>query len=118
MLGLSFSLLRLCAFAVTSFVFAAAAQAKAPEWSYSYEKDGFSLTISSSPCYENNEKANMSMRIYGSKMGASISADASCDCGEAIVIDEGEPITPQSFARLVSEALSAQISSYSCKAIE
>ncbi len=98
--------------------FGSSAMAKAPEWSYSYEKDGFSLTISSSPCYENNEMANMSMRLYGSKMGASISADASCDCGEAIIIDQGEPITPQSFARLVSEALSTQISSYSCKAVE
>lgn len=102
----------------TGLLLAVSAQAKAPEWSYSYEKDGFSLTISSSPCYENDEMANMSMRLYGTKMGASISADASCDCGEAIIIDEGEPITPQSFARLVSDALSTQISSYSCKAIE
>lgn len=92
--------------------------AKAPEWSYSYEIDGFTLSISSSPCYDNNEKATMSMRLYGTKKGATISADASCDCGEAIVIDHGEPITPASFAQLVSDAVSTRIKSYACKAIE
>lgn len=100
------------------FAFATSAVAKAPEWSYSYENDGFTLSISSSPCYDNPEKATMSMRLYGAKEGASISADASCDCGEAIIIDNGKPITPASFAQLVSDAVSTQIKSYSCKAIE
>lgn len=99
-------------------VMSSAVSAKAPEWSYSYESDGFSLSISSSPCYDNVEKAIMSMRLYGTKQGATISADASCDCGEAIVIDNGNPITPASFAQLVSDAVSTKIKSYSCKAIE
>ncbi len=100
------------------FATASGVWAKAPEWSYSYENDGFTLSISSSPCYENNEKATMSMRLYGTKKGATISADASCDCGEAIVIDNGKPITPASFAQLVSDAVSTQIKTYHCKAVE
>lgn len=117
----------LVGFGVAVFAMASAAGAKAPEWSYSYENDEFTLSISSSPCYDNNENATVSMRLCGTKQRATISADASCDCGEAMVIDNGKPITPASFAQLitpasfaqlVSDAVSTQIKSYTCKTIE
>lgn len=92
--------------------------AKAPEWSYSFEKDGFSLSISSSPCYDDNQKATMSIQMYGSDKGASMNASATCDCGEAIVIDDGEPITPDSFARLLASAINTNIKQYRCEAVE
>lgn len=91
-----------------------AASAKAPEWSYAYEDNGFTTTVRVSACYEDDTKSNVSLSWYGSRNGATISADASCGCGEGIKINDDTTITPKSFADLIKKGIATDLKTYVC----
>ncbi len=91
-----------------------AVSAKAPEWSYSFEDNGFTTTVRVSTCYEDDTKSSMTLSWYGSRNGATISADASCGCGEGIRINDDSAITPKSFADLIKNGIATDLKTYVC----
>lgn len=96
------------------FASGSAVTAKAPEWSYSFEDNGFTTTVRVSACYEDDTKSNVSLSWYGTRNGSTISADASCGCGEGIKINDDTIITPQSFADLIKSGIATDLKTYVC----
>lgn len=88
--------------------------AKAPEWTYSNQKNNFTMTIRSSACFENDELAFVSLNWYGSDNDVTVSADASCACDEAMQINGNLLISPNSFAKLVTDGLPSEFRNYMC----
>lgn len=92
--------------------------AKGPEWSYSFENDGFTMTVRVSACYEDDTKSSVSINWYGTRSGSSISADSSCGCGEGLKVNDAVTITPNSFADLIENGITTDLRSYACVPVE
>lgn len=91
-----------------------AVNADGPEWSYSNMNKGFTMTVKASACFQSASKSRMSLHWFRTIDGSNVSADATCECGEGIKINDDVTFTSTSFADLVKAGIATDLKTYSC----